>query len=97
VRRERLCDVFDAMDQSGHASVEDEVPDCVVELRVWAGEQVQALFGAIQAGFKNLDRRFWSHMVVVHERRVVRKAAFRASIKKKSLACLDAFLALIMK
>jgi hypothetical protein len=58
---------------------------------------MSVVLGAVLARCHEVDKVFWNRMVVLNERRVARKIAFRQALKKKVLNGFDAFLELIMK
>ena len=91
VRAGHRCDTFETMEP-----VEEDA-DYLVELKESVKAQMSVAWGAALACYHEVDKVFWNRMVVVHERRVARKTAFRQALKKKVLDGFDAFLALIMK
>mgnify|MGYP001822962226 CR=1 FL=1 len=92
IRRVRACDVFDARTQ-GEIMEED--------LGLGLGDYVTALAvdikGRVQEKYTALNVSFWNRMVEVHERRTLKRAAFRQAFKKRAVDGFDAFLALIIK
>lgn len=90
--RERACDVFES-DVSHEICVDEE--ESFVREYVW--EKCQSTWSAIGTFYRGLDKRFWDHMVSVHERRITRREALRTSAKTRFLNGLDAVLARIMK
>jgi formylglycine-generating enzyme required for sulfatase activity len=91
IRAEHSCDMFGTME-----SVEEDA-DYLVELRQSVKAQMSVVLGAVLARCHEVDKVFWNRMVVLNERRVARKIAFRQALKKKVLNGFDAFLELIMK
>lgn len=93
IGREYLCDTFDERD----AAFGTDTPDYLAELMRMAQGRLILVWDTIHAQYKKLDKVFWNRMVMSYERRVGRKVAFKKALKEKSINCLDAILALIMK
>ncbi len=92
IGREHVCDAFEERVVYGEAD-----GDYLTELaRVFKASFLVA-WSQVHARYKDLDKMFWNHMVVSHERRVVRRNSFRVSFKKKLVGGFDTFLSLIMK
>lgn len=98
VRQAYLCDAFISMEEREAKCGASERTDTV-----WVGLRQAVMAWLLPARSKaniwckGLGKVFWNHMVVVRERRLARKNAFRSALKKKALDGLDAFLAVIMK
>ena len=99
IGQERFCDAYMTMEEWEKAHAYDEAPPPVLLSILVGAVQTRAVhaWARMHTAYKTLDRRFWDYMVVSHEHRVARSKARKASIKKKALDCLDAFLAKIMK
>lgn len=95
VRRQRICDEFASAANLAHYEQVEKVESVDLFAVIMAG--CVETMGKIRSGYRDMDKAFWNHMVARHERHLVKRQAVRASIKQKSLAALDAFLARIMK
>ena len=91
IGREHSCDTF------GTKELVEEDADYLDELILMAKAQVSEVWENMRVWYAGVDKIFWNRMVVLHDRRVARRVAFKASFKKKALDGLDAFLARIMK
>lgn len=89
----RFCDTFSADEEWGAAVTEVSGSDYFAEHKKAAKARLVSVLEIIHARCNSLDRNFWNRMVEVHERRVVRRAAF----KRRVINGFDSFLALIMK
>jgi hypothetical protein len=98
-RRPNSCDIFDSNRETPQYVMDGTVEenDFMSILRQQVVAWSQAVWSWSYKQYKSADAKFWDRMIVVHENRVARSKAFRASFKKKTLAAFDAFLALIMK
>jgi hypothetical protein len=97
IGREHLCDTFSSYEEWEAAYREVEQVDYLAETKVRVGAWFSSAWGEVTALYKTVDKMFWSRMVVAHERKLERKRVIKATLKKKMMAGLDAFLALIMK
>jgi len=97
VGREHLCDTYCTVEEWDAAYNEIDDPDGLAIAGQLIQDKISECWVKAHAIYEMLDKKFWNRMVVVHERRVVRKKAFRSALKKKALGGFDAFLALILK
>jgi hypothetical protein len=97
VGHEHFCDAFCSEDEWHALNEVAETPDALLGLKQAAKAMLLDVFGMVHSHYKALDRIVWNHMVVSHERGVLRRKAFWQALKKKALDCFDAFLALVMK
>jgi len=91
-----LCDSFtmeegEANDNKSSAPINDS--DTVRAIK----RTLSKVAGVLRNRFNKLNKMFWDHMVVRHEKTISRRQAFKNTLKKKAADGLDAFLALIMK
>ncbi len=93
IRREHSCDVFREYDE-GAVEVEEDYLEILFKLTKTGSIQ---LFKGVHRLYSSADKAFWNRMVVIHERKVARRTAFREALRTKALKSFDAFLALIMK
>lgn len=91
VRRVHACDVF-----SENELIEDEL-DSYSFFGEFVLPVIQRFTASIKGAYAKMDRNFWNHMVVVHEHRVAKRAAYKEALKTRFFDGLDAFLAKIMK
>lgn len=92
--RESLCDTFYILEE--RATDTGEV-DYMTGLRQAVEGWLFPVWSKVLAGYKGLNKVFWSYMVVAHERKIARKNAIKSVLKKKTINGFDAFLALVMK
>jgi len=92
IGREHVCDAFEERVVYGEVDG-GYLPEL---MRVFKASFLVA-WSRVHVRYKDLDKMFWNHMVVSHERRMARRNSFRVSFKKKLAGGFDTFLALIMK
>ncbi|MDF7826774.1 PEP-CTERM sorting domain-containing protein [Pontiellaceae bacterium B12227] len=93
VRKARSCDVF----SESHELYEIDGVESASVFSEIVLPRVNEYAALVKSAFSTVDRNVWNYMVATHERRLQRRAAFRTAMKTKSLNCLDAFLAKIIK
>jgi hypothetical protein len=98
IGREHRCDYYCTPEEWESAQNETAAEPDMLSI-VWELMRVKAqvTWSRTASAYKEFDRKFWDRMVVIHERRVAKRKAFKAAAKKKTLDGLDAFLALFMK
>lgn len=97
IGRVRHCDTFYESEPAEVAFLGENGSDYLTELKQAFMAKLASDWGVLHAWHKRADKAFWNHMVVSHERKVARRIALKMKFKTKSLACIDAVLALIMK
>jgi len=98
IPRERACDVFYSEQAlSAHSPYADEEEDYLQVLFEVIKDGCSRVWVMIRDSYKEADKAFWNRMVVSHERKVERRAAFRQALRKRAIDSFDAFLACIMK
>ena len=96
IRRQHLCDTFGS-EREWNAGKTHEDEDYIAMLSDVLKQNMQDFWHRLTGYCGSLDRAFWNRMVLAHERKVERRIAFRATMRKKALNGLDRFLAMIMK
>jgi len=96
-RQEKFIDAFCTEEEWQDAAGETEVEDGLAILFHLVKESCAHGWSAVRYVYKIGDKAFWNFMVARHERKLARRKAFRQTVRKKSLDCLDGFLARIMK
>ena len=98
IRKAPLCDQLVAeqeeLQQVYGADSETTLASMVLEM---LKEKAFNIADNIRSAYEQVNKTFWNHMVVSHERRMVRRKATRQARKEKIIAGFDAFLARIMK
>jgi len=95
IRREYSCDTFGEQDLVAYN--DEGGTDPLADLRQVAKAYLLAAWSGVHSRYMVFDKVFWNRMVATHERRVVRREAFKVVFKKRALDRLDAFLARVMK
>lgn len=98
IRKECLCDTYCSIDE-WDSTFNNEM-DSIGFLHATGNAflpSLQVVWSKVHARYRAIDRVFWNRMVVLHEKRVAARKAFRKALKRNALACFDGFLSLIMK
>ena len=94
IRRKPMCDLFFAMAEGKDGG---GILDNLTALKQMMKTRLLPVWSKVHMWYNELDKRFWSHMVDTHERKMARRNAIKSALKKKAINGFDTFLAHVMK